>query len=338
VECSQSHELLSAYVDDVLLPKERQQLEEHLAVCPACMEELQALEAYLAAMHSLERIDAPRDFIHGVHERLDRASLLRRLAKKIFVPLHIKIPLELAGIAAALLIAVFSYHEVNQQRQMTVAPPVREEPQSLRKGPPAQPPVEKKADEAGGLGQNAKRAQRSGGTQPIELVLWIRSEKDQVKMKRESIERAGEEQKLSPAAPAPIQSIPESQPMDQARPVLREKEAPPGKVHGPSLSATTGTAGTAGKDQASPRRDADRVLSEVEDLVQSHHGTLAPPQPEEKTDAARFVVARIPAGNYLSFLEQLRHLGRLQEPQAGNGTAPGLDPVLVKISLLPSED
>ena len=98
-------------------PKEREQLEEHLSVCPACTEELQALEAYLGAMHSLKRIDAPADFIQSVHDRIEKTSFLRRLVKKIFVPFHIKIPLELAGVVAALLIAVFSYHEMNLQKE-----------------------------------------------------------------------------------------------------------------------------------------------------------------------------------------------------------------------------
>jgi len=335
VECSQIHELLSAYVDDVLSPKEREQLEEHLSVCPACTEELQTLEAYLGAMHSLKRIDAPADFIQSVHDRMEKTSFLRRLVKKIFVPVHIKIPLELAGVVAALLIAVFSYHEVNLQRKMTAAPPVREESHGILKERPAQPAVETKTYESQAVSQEEKRAQRSGGTQPIELVLWIGSEKDQDKTRREPAKMSAEEQQLAPVAPAPMTSIPKSETLDQATSALQEKQAAPGKAHTRSI---LGTAETAKKDQAPPRRDTDRVLSEVQDLVKSHNGTIIPLQPEEKTDAARLVVARVPARNYLSFLEELRHLGRLQESQTVNGAAPGIDPVLVKISLVPSED
>ena len=49
------------------------------------------------------------------------------------------------------------------------------------------------------------------------------------------------------------------------------------------------------------------------------------------------LLASLP-GIIQSFLEELRHLGRLQESQTVNGAAPGRDPVLVKISLVPSED
>lgn len=335
MECSQIHELLSAYVDDVLSPKESEQLEEHLSVCPACTEELQALEAYLGAMHSLKRIDAPADFIQSVHDRIEKTSFLRRLVKKIFVPVHIKIPLELAGVVAALLIAVFSYHEMNLQRKMTAAPPAREESHGIAKERPAQPAVEKKTYESQALSQDEKRAQRSGGTQPIELVLRIGSEKDQDRTRGEPATRSAEEQQLAPAASAPMTSIPKSETLDQAKSALQEKQPQPGKAHSRSI---LGTAETAMKDQAHPRRDADRVLTEVQDLVKSHEGTIIPLQPEEKTDVARLVVARIPARNYSIFLEELRHLGRLQESQTVNGAAPDRDPVLVRISLVPSED
>jgi len=335
VECSQIHELLSAYVDDVLSPEEREQLEEHLSVCQACTEELQALEAYLGAMHSLKRIDAPADFIQSVHNRMEKTSFLRRLVKKIFVPVHIKIPLELAGVVAALLIAVFSYHEMNLQRKMTAAPPAREESHGIAKERPAQPAVEKKTYESQALSQDEKRAQRSGGTQPIELVLWIGSEKDQDKTRREPAKRIAEEQPLAPAAPAPMRSIPKSETLDQAESALQEKQPQPGKAHTRSI---LGTAETAKSDQAHPRRDADRALTEVQDLVKSHNGTIIPLQPEEQTDVARLVVARIPARNYPIFLEELRHLGRLQESQTVNGAAPSRDPVLVRISLVPSGD
>jgi hypothetical protein len=335
VECSQIHELLSAYVDDVLSPKERAQLEQHLSVCPACTEELQALEAYLGAMHSLKRIDAPADFIQSVRDRIEKTSFLRRLVKKILVPVHIKIPLELAGVAAALLIAVFSYHEVNLQRKMTAAPPAREESHGIAKERPAQPAVETKTYESKALSQDEKRAQRSGGTQPVELVLWIGSEKDQDRTRREPAKSSAAGQQLAPAAPLPMTSIPKSETLDQATSAPQEKQAVPGKAHTRSI---LGTAETAKKDQAHPRRDANSVLIEVQDLVKSHNGTIIPLQPEEITDVARLVVARIPARNYSIFLDDLRHLGRIQESQTVNGAAPGRDSVLVKISLVPSED
>jgi hypothetical protein len=366
VECSQSHELLSAYVDDVLSPEEREQLEKHLSDCPACTEELRALEAYLGAMHSLKRIDAPADFLQSVHDRMEKTSFLRRLVKKIFVPVHIKIPLELAGVVAALLIAVFSHHEVNLQRKMTAAPAVREESHGIQKERPAQPAVEKKTYESKALSQEEKSAQRSEGTQPIELVLWIGSEKDQDRTRREPAKRSAEEQQLAPAVPLPMTSIPngheranrsppeiqipphpplrkggrgdfygKSETLDQATSAPQEKQAAPGKAHSRSI---LGTVDKTNKDQAQPRRDADSVLTEVQDLVTSHDGTIIPLPPEEETDVARLIVARIPARNYSIFLEELRHLGRLQESQTVNGAVTGRDPVLVKISLVPSDD
>jgi hypothetical protein len=123
--------------------------------------------------------------------------------------------------------------------------------------------------------------------------------------------------------------------LDQATSAPQEKQAAPGKAHSRSI---LGTVDKTNKDQAQPRRDADSVLTEVQDLVTSHDGTIIPLPPEEETDVARLIVARIPARNYSIFLEELRHLGRLQESQTVNGAVTGRDPVLVKISLVPSDD
>ena len=61
--------------------------------------------------------------------------------------------------------------------------------------------LRRKTYESRALSQDEKSAQRLGGTQPIELVLWIGSEKDQDRTRREPAKRSAEEQQLAPRPP-----------------------------------------------------------------------------------------------------------------------------------------
>ncbi|MFQ5826923.1 MAG: anti-sigma factor family protein [Dehalococcoidia bacterium] len=54
--------MLSPYIDGRLTPKEQRELEEHLAACEACREELRALEVTVKLMRRLPQVAPPRSF------------------------------------------------------------------------------------------------------------------------------------------------------------------------------------------------------------------------------------------------------------------------------------
>lgn len=55
--CRQAVELLSDYLDERLVPKDRARLEEHLAACPHCSEYLAQLRATIDALGRAEPDD-----------------------------------------------------------------------------------------------------------------------------------------------------------------------------------------------------------------------------------------------------------------------------------------
>jgi hypothetical protein len=117
MECSRINELFSEYLDEVLDDSTRRTVEEHLAACGSCAEELSELRSCLAALGSLDTVTAPGDFLEQVRERIEReeqTSFLGWLKAKLFFPLRVKIPLEVAGLAMAALLVVFIYHEAQQ--------------------------------------------------------------------------------------------------------------------------------------------------------------------------------------------------------------------------------
>jgi len=55
-------EMLSAYLDDELTPKERERVEAHLKECPACVAELRSLQQTVALLRELPPLRVPRSF------------------------------------------------------------------------------------------------------------------------------------------------------------------------------------------------------------------------------------------------------------------------------------
>ncbi len=64
-------ELLSAYLDDDLSSEERQRVDEHLAVCEDCRDELALLRLTVDALHDMPVLRAPGGFTDAVLERID---------------------------------------------------------------------------------------------------------------------------------------------------------------------------------------------------------------------------------------------------------------------------
>ena len=69
--------LLSAYLDGETTPPETERVEEHLASCPSCQDELDSLSATAGALFSLAKSDpaaAPPDFLATVQKTIRHRS------------------------------------------------------------------------------------------------------------------------------------------------------------------------------------------------------------------------------------------------------------------------
>ncbi len=66
MNCADSRDSFSAYLDDALLPGERSGIEAHLAGCGECRRELERFRQTLALLHRVERPRAPVGFVDRV--------------------------------------------------------------------------------------------------------------------------------------------------------------------------------------------------------------------------------------------------------------------------------
>jgi len=118
MECSRFKELFSDHIDGTLDEQTRRMLEGHLAVCEHCAEELRELRACVSALGSLEKVQAPADFLHRVHERIHRGepvSWRQWLKEKLCFPVRVKLPLGAAGLVMTALLVMVVYQGTRQR-------------------------------------------------------------------------------------------------------------------------------------------------------------------------------------------------------------------------------
>jgi Putative zinc-finger len=297
MNCEEIKDLLSEYLDGELDQRERKLVEEHLENCPGCAEELDGLKDCLKNLGSLKNVEPPPDFLSQVHTRLEYQSAFKTAIKKIIFPIRFKIPLEVAGLAAAAVLIVYLLN-ISPEKQSV--PPLQmtgsgisregadkslritgatrslsrsEEPMMVageKRMKPASPPAE-------GLPLLEETAPRrtdndeteGGGTGAIELVLLIEPEARYAK--GESLKSA-------------------------ALPGIKGKNLQQAK----SLSVGAKREDTR---KASP-------LTRLKELIAREGGEII--STEEMTDLSRRIAIKLPADRYRSFMENLSKIGELQ--------------------------
>jgi hypothetical protein len=114
MECAEIRELLSQYIDDMLDTQTKAFLDEHLSSCGDCREELLSLTVVVNELGSIDPVPAPSNFLNELNEKIKTKKSFTRLIRKLFMPLKIKLPMELAT-AALLAVLVFSVVNLVQE-------------------------------------------------------------------------------------------------------------------------------------------------------------------------------------------------------------------------------
>jgi anti-sigma factor RsiW len=96
MRCEDIRERLSAFLEGELARDENEQVEEHLAVCDACRDDLAGVEQVMSLLHGLEHEDAPPTFPQRVTAALDAAPAASRSRTRLFVSVALAASLALA--------------------------------------------------------------------------------------------------------------------------------------------------------------------------------------------------------------------------------------------------
>jgi hypothetical protein len=120
MDCERVRDLLSDFHDGTLGEEERLRVDFHLRQCPACTTEAEGLKETVALLRGLSPGKAPPELLGGVLARIAAAEPAETpLWKKLFLPAHVKIPLEAA---AAILLFFLVYGLPKEKAPEATAP------------------------------------------------------------------------------------------------------------------------------------------------------------------------------------------------------------------------
>ena len=105
--CSHVQGHLSAFLDGRLDTEVEAAVTDHLKRCASCRQELSGLEKLVRTIGEIPPARAPTDFGQRLFTRIENETKVQRFLRKLFLPLRVKLPLELATAAVAVLAIYF---------------------------------------------------------------------------------------------------------------------------------------------------------------------------------------------------------------------------------------
>jgi hypothetical protein len=116
MQCRRVEENLSAYIDNQLDTEDRIHIEEHLRTCQKCSLSLEELKKTIACVQKLEDVEPPPWLTQKVMGRIKgQAKAEKGILRKLFYPLHIKIPVEILATLAIVVVAFYVFRSVEPE-------------------------------------------------------------------------------------------------------------------------------------------------------------------------------------------------------------------------------
>ncbi len=129
--CHDARASLSVFLDEALAPDERREVEAHLEGCAECRRELERLRQTVALLHRVEPARAPVGFVDRVAAAARPRPWYRRAAAAVFLPLSVKLPVEVTALVMVALLAVYVFERTPALQQAArEEAPRREEPRA----------------------------------------------------------------------------------------------------------------------------------------------------------------------------------------------------------------
>jgi hypothetical protein len=338
MSCNEIEHKLPAYLEDALSPQEKGLVEEHLASCPQCKKAIEDLKRTEKLVREMEEVEPPPWFTQRIMSRVrEEAKQETGIFRKLFYPLHIKIPVQALATVLIAVLALQIYRVGEPEMKGFVAPPAAvfeagkdQAPASAQKPPEVAPApaakektvltkVPKKdmdmAASAPGSGDGKIRKEkyiiREGGEFPADKSIVAQK-------KRESVQDKTEEA-MKPA----LSSVRQEPPKAIPAPALEYKRAEIGHYAGAAkesrkyeaLPAAPQAIGTAVRKPAHIGvtvhvEDAGVAVKEVKNLL----GKFGARKIERQSlEGKEVITAELKVQNVKEFMEKLKTIGEMGE-------------------------
>ncbi len=148
MDCERAQILLSDYLGGALPGSDLAEVAAHLRDCRPCSAGAEGLRETLALLRNLPPVKAPPELLERIREGIVQERADRPLWKRLFLPAHVKIPLE----AAAAVLLFLLVYAAQKEQPPKEAPPrpttergsalsARDEKENARVPPAAAPPA-----------------------------------------------------------------------------------------------------------------------------------------------------------------------------------------------------
>jgi hypothetical protein len=322
MHCAAILERLSEYIDGTLDVQTRTVVEKHIAVCENCKQELASLRAIVDELGALDQVKPPADFLDKIHERLETRSGFSKIFRKLFVPFHIKIPLELAAAATVTILVVLVLNIQQPEIQMmkiptgTTSQSMGEEPKADR----IKPALKKQAEPPAPVLEETPAKESDSGTVMLPRRSKIITDTPSIQReakpsssfmaKAESKKSAGEGHPIELALvlkTGVIGGVSKPGITMQAAPLLESDESTVEKESALTDSFERKI------DALGKNRTAD-LLSRMKHIIDHAQGKILTVEYDRHAEQLKSIFAEIPAKNYESFCTQLTGLATFQNP------------------------
>jgi hypothetical protein len=135
MKCGLVQKMLPAFLEGVLSKTENALVENHMSACDACRAAFEEYRRTRELIGGLEEVEPPPGFARKVMARVEDEERRRSgILRKLFYPLHIKVPVQAAAAVAVAVLAIQAYRAVEPpertvpQTAITAAPAPRGEP------------------------------------------------------------------------------------------------------------------------------------------------------------------------------------------------------------------
>ena len=342
MKCRDIENKLSAYLEGIVSPKEKEGVENHLSSCQMCRKALEELRRTNALVKGLEQVEPPPWFPQKIMTRVraeqeSRKSILQRL----FYPLHIKVPLEAFATVLIAVAAVYLFRANEPEMKGIHIPTVAE--QSASKDEATKQPAEPKGDTT--IAKN--RVDLEGVPQPQKQKSAPRDKNQQ--LPAPSVSEAPSPPFLEMKKEVPEKPSGSSETTTQHTQAYREPPAPAGtdsaakapakgeKV-GPRTSSTRVQVGTLNEkrvevlDVSLHVRDAKAVNEDVENLLGQVGAQNIKRESLQGTEILR---AELQVEKTQELLEKLKLLGEVKEKGLVAELPKGTIEIRIEIMSLP---
>lgn len=112
--CDEAREAFSDLYDGGLTGAPLAILTRHLEECAACRADWAAFQRAVQAVAGLGSAEPSPGFAARVRERLEARSGWRRAARRLFFPLHVKVPLQAVALLLVAFAGVLLYQQIGR--------------------------------------------------------------------------------------------------------------------------------------------------------------------------------------------------------------------------------